>query len=559
MALGSVALEETPDRLGAYPRLGDDQLEALRVVGQEQATSPGDVLFREGESDYDFFVVLAGKVATMQDGEGEGEPRVIAVHGPRRFLGELSILVGQPAFYSAVVAEPGSVLRVPVERLRERVGEDPAFADVVLHAFLQRRAILVGLGVGLRIVGSCYSEDVRRLLEFVARNRLPHRWLDLEEHPDAERLLTRLGVPPEDTPIVLLGSELLRNPSNAELARALHLSSPAPKRRVADLAVVGTGPAGLAAAVYGASEGLTTIALDGVAVGGQAATSSRIENYLGFPAGLSGAELAERARIQALKFGAALTVPGEVTALGSRDGHHVLELEQGPAVEAATVLVATGVRYRRLPVEGIERYEATSVFHAATMMEARVCAGDPVAVVGGGNSAGQAAVFLSRYASGVRLIVREPALSQGMSRYLIDRIERTPAIEVLLETEVREVEGAKELEAIVVEHRPTAERRRIEARALFVFIGAEPFTRWLGDEVALDEKGYVLTGPAAARAAGPGRDCMLLETSVPGVLAAGDVRSGSIKRVASAVGEGSMAVRLVHERLSSLGHRPGQT
>ncbi len=539
--------EETPDQLGAYPRLSDDQLDALRAAGEERSTAEGDVLFEEGQAPYDFFVMLDGKAAMVDSGEG-GE-RVIAVHGPRRFLGELSVLLGQPAFFTARVVEPGAVLQVPADRVRERVSDDPAFGDLLLRAFLQRRSILIGLGAGVRIIGSCYSADTRRLLEFVARNRLPHRWLDLEEDPGAERLLDQLGIRPEETPIVLLGGELLRNPSNGDLARALHLSSPAPRRDLIDLAVVGAGPAGLAAAVYGASEGLTTVALDGEAAGGQAATSARIENYLGFPSGLSGAELAERARIQAQKFGATLTIPGEVTSLQRRDGHHVLEMEQGPPVEARAVVISTGVRYRRLPVPGLDRFEGTSVFHAATIIEARVCAGDPVAVVGGGNSAGQAALFLSRHASRVRLIVREHDLSENMSRYLINRIEQRPAIEVLTATEVRTAEGHKELEAITVEHTDTGERQRIEARALFVFIGAQPHTGWLGGVVALDEKGFVLTGC----------DGMLLETSLPGVLAAGDVRSGSIKRVASAVGEGSMAVRLVHEHLASLGRRPAQT
>ncbi len=538
---------ETPDQLGAYPRLSDDQLDALRAAGEERPTREGDVLFEEGQAPYDFFVVLEGRAAMVDSGE-DGE-RVIAVHGPRRFLGELSVLLGQPAFFTAKVVEPGSVLQVPADRVRQRVSDDPAFGDLLLRAFLQRRSILIGLGAGLRILGSCHSPDTRRLLEFAARNRLPHRWLDLEEDPAAERLLDQLGVAPEETPIVLLGGELLRNPSNADLARALHLSSPAQRRELIDLAVVGAGPAGLAAAVYGASEGLSTVAFEGEAAGGQAATSARIENYLGFPSGLSGAELAERARIQAQKFGAGLTIPGAVTSLERRDGHHVLEIEQGSPVEARAVIISTGVQYRRLPVPGLDRFEGTSVFHAATIVEARTCSGDPVAVVGGGNSAGQAALFLSRHAARVRLIVRERELSEHMSRYLVARIERTPAIEVLTCCEVRSADGDKTLESVVVEHNDTGERQRVEARALFVFIGAQPQTDWLGGAVALDEKGFVLTG----------RDAQLLETSLPGVLAAGDVRSGSIKRVASAVGEGSMAVRIVHEHLASLGRRPDQT
>jgi thioredoxin reductase (NADPH) len=539
--------EETPDQLGAYPRLSDDQLDALRPAGEERPTREGDVLFEEGQAPYDFFVMLDGKAAMVDSGEG-GE-RVIAVHGPRRFLGELSVLLGQPAFFAARVVAPGAVLHVPADRVRDRVSDDPAFGDLLLRAFLQRRSILIGLGAGLRILGSCYSADTRRLLEFVARNRLPHRWLDLEDDPGAEQLLDQVGVAPEETPIVLLGSDLLRNPGNADLARALRLSSPALRRELIDLAVVGAGPAGLAAAVYGASEGLSTVALEGEAAGGQAASSARIENYLGFPSGLSGAELAERARIQAQKFGATVTVPGAVTSLERRDGHHVLELEHGSPVEARAVVICTGVQYRRLPVPGLDRFEGTSLFHAATIIEARMCAGDPVAVVGGGNSAGQAALFLSRHASRVRMIVREHELSEHMSRYLVARIEGTPAIEVLTASEVRSADGAKSLEAVVVEHNDTGKRQRFEARALFVFIGAQPHTDWLGGVVALDEKGFVATG----------RNAHLLETSLPGVLAAGDVRSGSIKRVASAVGEGSMAVRLVHEHLATLGRHPAQT
>jgi thioredoxin reductase (NADPH) len=555
MALSSGPIDETPDQFGAYPRLSEDQLAALAATGEERPTAAGEILFREGDVDYDFFVVLQGSVALVA---GDANHPPIAVHGARRFVGELGVLLGQPAFYTAKVVESGRVLRLPIDRSRKLLGEDPVLGDVLLRAFLQRRSILIGLGVGLRIVGSCFSLDTRRLLEFVARNRIPHRWQDLEEDAEAEQLLTRLGVPPEDTPIVLLGDRLLRNPSNADLARVLRLGAPAPRRALSDLVVVGAGPAGLAAAVYGASEGLETIALEAVAAGGQAATSSRIENYLGFPSGLSGAELAERARLQAQKFGATLTVPGEVTGLARRDGHHVLELAQGPAIEAQTVIIATGVSYRRLPVPALSRFEGLSVFHAATIIEARACVGDPVAVVGGGNSAGQAALFLAQHANGVRLIVRESDLSEHMSRYLVERIERTPAIEVRLDAEIRDALGDTELKALVVENTRTGERRKIEARALFVFVGALPCTTWLGDEIALDAHGFVLTGPAAARAAGDPRDCLLLETSRPGVLAAGDVRSGSIKRVASAVGEGAMAVRLVHEHLASTGRRPAQ-
>jgi thioredoxin reductase (NADPH) len=316
---------------------------------------------------------------------------------------------------------------------------------------------------------------------------------------------------------------------------------------VCDLIVVGAGPAGLAASVYGASEGLATMVLDAVATGGQAGTSSRIENYLGFPAGITGGELAERATIQARRFGARISVPAQATALGDRHGLHVIEVADGEAVVGRTVVIATGVRYRKPPVPRLEEFEGVGVYYAATQMEAELCRGDPVAVVGGGNSAGQATMFFSQHTPKVWLIVREGDLSEHMSRYLIDRIGRATNVEVLLRTEVRELVGEQTLEGLVVEHEETGERDTIDARALFVFIGSDPHTAWLGDAVALDDEGFVLTGPAAAEGG------VLLETSRPGVLAAGDVRSGSIKRVATAVGEGSMAIRLVYEHLQRVG------
>ncbi|HEX7300825.1 MAG TPA: FAD-dependent oxidoreductase [Solirubrobacteraceae bacterium] len=554
-ARDSAPLAETPDSHGAYPRLSEAQIERLTAHGVRRPTRAGEILFGEGDEHYDFFVVLEGKVAIVQ-GYGTGKEELIAVHGPGRFLGELSLLTGQAAFYSAVVREPGEVLVVPVTRLRELVTLDPTLGDLILRAYLIRRELLIGLGAGFKIVGSRFSPDTRRLREFAIRNRLPHRWIDLEDDPAAEELLRGLGIGPEATPVVIWGREVLRNPSNADLARRIGMPAPRTLQIVSDLVVVGAGPAGLAASVYGASEGLDTIALDAVATGGQAGTSSRIENYLGFPTGISGAELAERATIQAKKFGARLSVPAEATALERRDGHYVVELCEGPAVAARTVVIATGARYRKLPVPGIERFEGTSVFYAATLMEAQMCREDPVVIVGGGNSAGQAAVFLARYAAHVRLLIRDDDLTTSMSRYLADRIERTPGIEVMRHTEVREVIGDTTLEAVAAEDNRTGERRTLPARALFVFIGAEPHTQWLRDQVALDEHGFVLTGFEAARAAAERgeereRPPLLLETSVPGVLAVGDVRRGSIKRVASAVGEGSMAVRLVHEHLET--------
>ncbi|MGC9667771.1 FAD-dependent oxidoreductase [Planosporangium sp. 12N6] len=543
-------LVETPDRYGAYPRLSDTQIESLTARGQRRPTDEGDVLIREGEEGYDFIAVLTGKVANYE-GYRSSDERLISVHGPGRFLGELSLLTGQAAFFTSVVVEPGEVLDVPADQLREAVVQDPALGDLILRAYLIRRSILIGLGAGIRIVGSHYAPDTRRLREFAARNRIPYRWIDLERDREAEALLRHLGIRPAETPVVICpAGQVLRNPSNAELARSVGLPVPHLAEATCDLAVVGAGPAGLAAAVYGASEGLVTITLDAVATGGQAGTSSKIENYLGFPAGVSGGELAERAVIQAQKFGAQFQVPAEARGLETREDSHVIRLADGSEVRARTVLIATGARYRKLPVPRLEEFEKTSVYYAATTAEALQCRRDPVAIVGGGNSAGQATLFLSRYADHIRLIVRSRDLGKDMSRYLVDRVVRLPNVEILLHTEVRELLGRETLEALLVEDTDAEEYRLIPAKALFVFIGAQPCTGWLGGAVAVDKHGFVLTGQDSRDGAAGAR---LLETSQPGVFAAGDVRHGSVKRVASAVGEGSMAVRLVWEYLHTAG------
>jgi thioredoxin reductase (NADPH) len=542
---------ETPDAHGAHPRLSDAQIQALAERGERRPTRVGEVLYREGEALDDFIVVLAGLVAMVDDTSGDARP--VAAHGPGRFLGELSLLTGQPAFLGAMVVQAGEVLVTPVDRLRALVAEDPPLGDLIVSSYLLRRSLLIELGAGLRIIGSRYSPDCRGLRQFMIRNRIPHRWIDLERDPEAETLLRRLGVTPEETPVVLLGgARVLRNPSPAELAAAVGLRHDATQQIDCDLLVVGAGPGGLAASVYGASEGLETVVVDAVAAGGQAATSSRIENYLGFPTGVSGGDLAERAVIQAERFGARLTVPARATALEERDGHHLLRFHDGTAVSARTVVIATGAEYRRLALPRLEEFEGISVHYAATPVEAQTCAGDPVAVVGGGNSAGQAAVFLARRAGSVTMVVRAPDLDESMSRYLVDRIERTPNIEVMRCCGARELVGDDGvLEAVVVENNETGARRTIPARALFVFIGAEPRVGWLADQLALDDKGFILTGADAADGTAPGHDGRrrMLETSRRGVFAVGDVRSGSIKRVASAVGEGAIAVRLVHDHL----------
>jgi len=535
------APDETPDLHGAFPRLSDGQIKRLALDGERRTTEPGQVLFQEGDDEYDFHVVLDGHVGT-QTGEGP-EARMVAVHGPGRFLGELNLLTGGPSFLTASALEAGEVLVVPAARLRQLVAEDSELGDLVLRAYLARRNILIGLGAGVRIIGSRFSADTRRLRELAARNRVPHRWIDLEEDPQAETLLRQMGVRPDETPVVIWRDLVLRNPSNSDLARALGQPLPVSDVTLFDLLVIGGGPAGLAASVYGASEGLSTLMLEGVAPGGQAGSSSRIENYLGFPSGISGAELAERALLQAEKFGANVSVPAEAAAFEVEgEGRYAIEVDDGSRVAGRTVVIATGARYRKLQVAGLEDFEGTSVFYAATLVEAMFCVDDPVIVVGGGNSGGQATIFLADHAARVTLVVREDELTENMSRYLADRIERAPSVDVRLHTELRELVGGHRLEGAVVEDTHTGERAKLPALALFVFIGAAPHSAWLGDQVELDDGGYVRTGRDGS---------LLLETNLPGVFAAGDVRSGSIKRVASAVGEGAMAVRLVHERLKN--------
>ena len=550
-------LMETPDAGGAFPRLTDAQLTVLAEHGERRRVEAADVLFREGEPTHTFFVVLSGLVAIVEN-HGADE-RVVRVHGPRRFLGELGLLEGQVAFLTAIVREPGEVLAIPVAELTAVLAGEPALGDLILGAYLNRRSLLLGQGTGLRIIGSRYSPDTRRLLAFAARNRLPHRWIDLEQDGKAEALLRTLGITVAQTPVVLLGSDrVLRKPTNARLAELVGMRAPGPRGEACDLLIVGAGPAGLAAAVYGSSEGLATTVLDTVATGGQAGTSSLIENYLGFPAGISGAQLAERAAIQATKFGARITVPATAVALDHRDGHYAVRLDDGE-ISAHAVVVATGAVYHRLEVPGCRELEGFGVHYAASMWEAHLYRADPVAVIGGGNSAGQASIFLAAQSPRVYLVVRGDDLSAEMSRYLVDRIEANPRIEVLLHTEVREVTGDKAVESAVAEDRHTGKRRTLSIAALFVFIGARPGTAWLAGTVALDERGAVLTGRDAAPAAEAerwrhlGRRPLVLETSLPGVFAVGDVRSGSIKRVASAVGEGSMSVHLVHEYLREVG------
>jgi thioredoxin reductase (NADPH) len=542
------------------PTLREDQIEILRRYGQTKKTDAGDILFRAGDTSNDFIVILEGVVEVIDDFVGEA--RTIGTFLAGRFLGELNMLTDQAMYLTAVVREGGEVLAIPRERLKEVVTEEPNLSDIILKAFLARRAYMIRTGLGLRIIGSRHSVEAARLREIAARNRLPHVWVELEEDPEAaEALLERFGAEPAETPVtVWQGKDVLKNPTIAEFARTTGLEVDVPKDQIYDLVVVGAGPAGLGAAVYGASEGLSTLALESTALGGQAGTSSRIENYLGFPVGLSGFELASRALVQAHKFGARTAVPQKAVGLKREDGHYRIELSEGGEVAARSVIAATGARYRRLEVPRLERFEGVSVHYAATEAEALSCEDEEVAVVGGGNSAGQAAVYLARRTSKVYLLIRGDDLGKSMSRYLVDRVMRAENVELLPNAEVRELLGEEHLDGIVVEDNRSGARRTLRARALFVFIGAEANTTWLEGAVQLDERGFILTGAALERSVLEGsvwqdrlREPFLLETSLPGVFAAGDVRGGSIKRCTSAVGEGSMAVKFVHQYLPEIG------
>jgi thioredoxin reductase (NADPH) len=438
------------------------------------------------------------------------------------------------------------------EALKQLINQHPDLGDVILQAFIARRHLLREGGefTGLRVIGSRYSHDTFRVRDFLARNRVLFTWLDVESDPRVDLVLKQFGVTQSETPVVAWGNKLLlRNPSNRELAEVIGIRKPL-EQPLYDLVIVGAGPAGLAAAVYGASEGLNTLVLECTAPGGQAGTSMRIENYLGFPTGITGSELAERAYVQANKFGARLPVATAAVKLTFHNNYPVVQIDGGESVTARCLLIATGAHYRKLPAEGCERLEGCGVYYAATFNEAQLCRGSDVVIVGGGNSAGQAAVFLASTTRKVYLVVRADDLYRDTSSYLARRIEETPNVEVLLNTVVRKASGDACLTAVELLNAKTGEVKVIDTPALFSFIGAVPRTDWLPAEIARDAKGFILTGVALESAQGSGRrQPFLLEPSQPGVFAAGDVRSGSVKRVASAVGEGAMAVQFVHAYL----------
>lgn len=543
----------------AAPPLDPDALAELAAFGTERAVEAGDVLFGAGEDAYDFFVVIEGAVDIIRPGlDGEA---LITSHGEGRFIGELNMLTGQRSYLMARVSRPGRVLAIERDDFRRLMASKPAIADTIFAAFVARReALQTGEGAqAIRIIGSRFSPDAMALRAFAARSRFPHTWIDVEDQDDVDVLLAGMGFRLSDMPVVLTPTGVLRHPSPGELADHLGLAYRQTPGSLFDLVIVGAGPAGLAAAVYGASEGLDTVTLDSLATGGQAGTSSRIENYVGFPSGISGGDLATRATIQAQRLGARLNAPCEVTGLRSEDGFQVLTLSDGSEIPTRAVIIASGARYQRLAVEQLERFEGAGVFYAATDLEARVCSGLSVIVVGGGNSAGQAAIFLAQQGSHVSIAIRGGDLGHSMSRYLIERITAEPRIELFTRTEVRALDGDGHLAEVTLEHTPSGERRSVGCSGLFCFIGADPATAWLGDAVELDAKSFILTDRSLPERAARGpafasRHPLPFETSMAGVFAAGDVRSGSMKRVAAAVGEGSSAVRSVHEHLAAVAH-----
>ncbi len=540
----------------AFPKLNQTQLTSLGSCSLtvRKRFKKGEALFSAGEFDSKFFVVISGEVEIV-DSSGDSS-KIIAVHRPGEFAGDVSHLSGSPAVVDGIAKTDCEVFEISPAALKQLINHHPDLGDIILQAFIARRQLLQESGefTGLRVIGGRHSQETFRIRDFLAKNHVPFTWLDLDADPQVMKLLERFGLSEADTPVVARGDRiLLRNPTVRQLAEVLGFCRPIPPG-VFDLVIVGAGPAGLAAAVYGASEGLRTVVVEHTAPGGQAGRSMRIENYLGFPVGISGSELAERATIQANKFGACLPIGRMVTALTFEQNHALLHLDDDEKVTARCLLIATGADYRKLGAENCERFEGCGIYYAATPLEAQLCRGSDVLVIGGGNSAGQAAVFLSSHVRKIHLVIRGNDLNKDMSSYLVQRIELTPNIELLRNTLVQRVIGDGFLSEVELINNKTREVRLLKTPALFSFIGAVPRTEWLPQEIETDAKGFVKTGLSVANSPKwlAKRDPFLLETSRPGVFAVGDVRSGSVKRVASAVGEGSMAVQFVHEYLRTL-------
>lgn len=554
--MAAVATAQGDRRAQMYPVLNDAQIEALRAVGVEKFFAAGDSLWDVGTRNVDLYVVLEGELEIVRR-DAFGDDSVVVVLGRGKYSGEAALLSGRAAMVAGRAGTDLKVLAVPVDGLRSIMVTHAALSELLMRSFILRRVRLISEHVSdLLLIGSRHSADTMRLQEFLTRNAHPYTFFDLESAGDVCATLTRFNVRPDETPIVITSrGEPLRNPSLRELAGRLGLSLSLDLQTVHDVAVIGAGPAGLAAAVYAASEGLDTIVVDPVAPGGQAGTSSKIENYLGFPTGISGEALAGRAFMQAQKFGAQIEIPAKLVRLHCGNPFHELELDNGERIRSRTVVVASGARYRKPALERLESLEGAGVYYGATWLESQFCRDQDIAVIGGGNSAGQAAVFLSDTARKVYVLIRSRGLAASMSQYLIRRIETTGNIQLLPWTEVVGLQGSEYLEAVRWRHRQSGEETLQPVSHLFVFIGAAPNTEFLPDSVQMDKHGFVCTGPdifqPGAETKWPiARPPFPLETSCPGVFAAGDVRANSTKRVASAVGEGSVVVQYVHRLLA---------
>jgi thioredoxin reductase (NADPH) len=543
-------LENSPEIEAMFPRLDAAQIERLRSFGRERHARPEEVLFDRGDSAHGVFVVLSGSIELL--GVSNGDYSVLRVLVPGTFTGEVNQLSGRRSLVRCQAREESTVLELGRNCLRKLMQTDVALGELFLRVFVMRRSYLIANSVGdALLIGSSHSSDTLRLRAFLSRNGHPHTYIDVEHDPDVQAVLDQFEIRVSEIPVLICrGDLILRNPTIAEAAACFGLNAGIDIGGVYDLIVVGAGPAGLAAAVYGASEGLNVLVVEGNAPGGQAGSSSRIENYLGFPMGVSGQDLTGRAFVQAEKFGAHILVARAACGMTCGGSTYQIELDDGGSVQGRSVIVAAGAQYRRLALPNLARYEGVGVYYGATQVEAQLCNREEVAVVGAGNSAGQAAIFLAGSGSRVWLLTRGPGLAESMSRYLIARIEACREITLKPWTEIEALEGESSLERISWRDKKTGESETLEIRHVFSMTGANPNTSWLGECLALDQKQFVKTGTDLGASWTLRRSPYMLETSRPGVFAVGDIRAGSVKRVASAVGEGSMAVQFVHKVLA---------
>lgn len=539
----------------AFPVLDRKQIAVVAEFAKCKTYQDGEFLFRAGETDFMFHVVKSGSIDIVD--RSSGKAVTILTHEAGEFTGDLANLTGRTSNVDAIAKGKTEVYEICEPDLRHIISERPGLSDLILKTFILRAQALSENEdfTGLRVIGARYSIDTFRIRDFLSKNHVLYTFFDSATNKDFAVLLDKFDLKETDLPVVGYGSDwLLRNPSNEDLAEKIGIKREVEKDFLFDLAIVG-GPAGLAAAVYGASEGLKTIVLEQIATGGQAGTSSKIENYLGFPTGLSGAELAGRATLQAEKFGARLSIPSIVASLSFEDNAPVLNLENGERIRAKSVIIASGAEYRKLDVPGREKFDGAGVYYAATQMESSLCGGDAVVVVGGGNSAGQACIYLSENARKVYLLIRNDDLGKSMSDYLVQRILSTKNIELLTTTVITAMSGDEHLETVEISNNQTGQKKQINVAGVFSFIGAMPRTKWVSSEIELDAKGFIKTGARVGDAQiwkHINRPPFFLETSRPGIFAAGDVRCDSVKRVASSVGEGSMAVQFVHEFLKEI-------